>query len=169
MTRSTRRVPPSSRPPRPARHWYATAGTAALAATACWWLGQLRARRPGTGSGPLALATFLAKILMPAFFTRDRQDDRASTRKTKKAGDSPPASLASPASPQLPAESSSICSIHGRSPKSKAIALERRNEMRLSTGDEHQAESAFERKWLAVRPRAALDRERSNVRRRMRS
>jgi hypothetical protein len=36
----------------------------------------------------LALATFLAKILMPGFFTRDRPD-RASPRKTKKAGDFP--------------------------------------------------------------------------------
>jgi hypothetical protein len=32
MTRSTRHVPRSSRPPGPARPWYATAGTAALAA-----------------------------------------------------------------------------------------------------------------------------------------
>jgi hypothetical protein len=36
----------------------------------------------------LALATFLLKILMPGFFTRDRPD-RASPRKTKKAGDFP--------------------------------------------------------------------------------
>ena len=36
----------------------------------------------------LALATFLAKILMPGFFTRDRPD-RASPRKTRKAGDFP--------------------------------------------------------------------------------
>ena len=36
----------------------------------------------------LALATFLAKILMPGFFTRDRPD-RASPRKPKKAGDFP--------------------------------------------------------------------------------
>jgi hypothetical protein len=36
----------------------------------------------------LAFATFLAKILMPAFFTRDRPG-RASPRKTKKAGDFP--------------------------------------------------------------------------------
>jgi hypothetical protein len=36
----------------------------------------------------LALATFLAKILMPGFFTRDRPG-RASPRKTKKAGDFP--------------------------------------------------------------------------------
>ncbi len=38
--------------------------------------------------GDLALATFLAKILMPGFFVRDRPD-RASPRKTKKAGDFP--------------------------------------------------------------------------------
>ena len=36
----------------------------------------------------LALATFLLKILMPGFYTRDRPD-RASPRKTKKAGDFP--------------------------------------------------------------------------------
>ena len=36
----------------------------------------------------LALATFLLKILMPGFFVRDRPD-RASPRKTKKAGDFP--------------------------------------------------------------------------------
>ena len=36
----------------------------------------------------LAFATFLAKILMPAFFTHDRPG-RASPRKTKKAGDFP--------------------------------------------------------------------------------
>jgi hypothetical protein len=36
----------------------------------------------------LAFATFLAKILMPAFFTRDRPG-RASPRKTEKAGDFP--------------------------------------------------------------------------------
>jgi hypothetical protein len=36
----------------------------------------------------LAFATFLAKVLMPAFFTRDRPG-RASPRKTKKAGDFP--------------------------------------------------------------------------------
>jgi hypothetical protein len=36
----------------------------------------------------LALATFLAKILMPGFFTRDRPG-RASPRKAKKAGDFP--------------------------------------------------------------------------------
>ena len=35
-----------------------------------------------------ALATFLLKILMPGFFVRDRPD-RASPRKTKKAGDFP--------------------------------------------------------------------------------
>jgi hypothetical protein len=34
----------------------------------------------------LALATFLLKILMPGFFVRDRPD-RASPRKSKKAGD----------------------------------------------------------------------------------
>lgn len=32
MTRSPGRIPPASRPPAPARHWYATAGTAAIAA-----------------------------------------------------------------------------------------------------------------------------------------
>ena len=36
----------------------------------------------------LAFATFLAKILMPAFFTHDRPG-RASPRKTKKVGDFP--------------------------------------------------------------------------------
>jgi hypothetical protein len=36
----------------------------------------------------LALATFLLKILMPGFFVRDRPD-RASPRKTKKAGGFP--------------------------------------------------------------------------------
>ena len=36
----------------------------------------------------LALAAFLMKILMPGFFVRDRPD-RASPRKTKKAGDFP--------------------------------------------------------------------------------
>ena len=36
----------------------------------------------------LAFATFLAKVLMPAFFPRDRPG-RASPRKTKKAGDFP--------------------------------------------------------------------------------
>ena len=36
----------------------------------------------------LALATFLLKILQPGFFVRDRPD-RASPRKTKKAGDFP--------------------------------------------------------------------------------
>ena len=36
----------------------------------------------------LALATFLLKILMPGFAVRDRPD-RASPRKTKKAGDFP--------------------------------------------------------------------------------
>ena len=36
----------------------------------------------------LALATFLAKILMPGFFTRDRPG-RASPRRTKKASDFP--------------------------------------------------------------------------------
>ena len=36
----------------------------------------------------LALATFLLKILMPGFFVRDRPD-RASPRKSKKAGDFP--------------------------------------------------------------------------------
>ncbi len=36
----------------------------------------------------LAFATFLAKILMPAFFTHDRPG-RASPRKTRKAGDFP--------------------------------------------------------------------------------
>ena len=36
----------------------------------------------------LALATFLLKILMPGFYVRDRPD-RASPRKTKKAGDFP--------------------------------------------------------------------------------
>jgi hypothetical protein len=35
-----------------------------------------------------ALATFLLKILMPGFYVRDRPD-RASPRKTKKAGDFP--------------------------------------------------------------------------------
>jgi hypothetical protein len=35
-----------------------------------------------------ALATFLLKILMPGFFVRDRPD-RASSRKTQKAGDFP--------------------------------------------------------------------------------
>ena len=36
----------------------------------------------------LALATFLLKILMPGFLVRDRPD-RASPRKSKKAGDFP--------------------------------------------------------------------------------
>jgi hypothetical protein len=36
----------------------------------------------------LALTTFLLKILTPGFFVRDRPD-RASPRKTKKAGDFP--------------------------------------------------------------------------------
>ena len=61
----------------------------------------------------LALATFLAKILMPGFFTRDRPD-RASPRKPGKPATSRPASPASPASPELPAGSSSTCSIPGR-------------------------------------------------------
>ena len=43
---------------------------------------------PPPDRADLALATFLAKILMPAFFTRDRPD-RASPRKSKKAGDFP--------------------------------------------------------------------------------
>jgi hypothetical protein len=49
------------------------------------------ARRDPDAPAPrqhLALATFLAKILMPGFFTRDRPD-RASPRRTKKAGDFP--------------------------------------------------------------------------------
>ena len=75
---------------------------------------------PPTDRADLALATFLTKILMPGFFTRDRPD-RASPRKTKKPATSPPASPASPASPGSPAESSSTCSAHGRSPKSNAI------------------------------------------------
>ena len=68
----------------------------------------------------LAFATFLAKILMPAFFTHDRPG-RASPRKTKKAATSPPASQVSPASPKSPAQSSSTCSAPGSSPESNAI------------------------------------------------
>ena len=52
-----------------------------------------------------ALATFLAKILMPGFFTRD-YPDRASPRKPRKPATSPPASQVSPASAASPAESS---------------------------------------------------------------
>jgi len=53
------------------------------APTAC------RPNKPtGSDQADLALATFLLKILMPGFFTRDRPD-RASPRKTKKAGDFP--------------------------------------------------------------------------------
>jgi hypothetical protein len=55
----------------------------------------------------LAFATFLAKILMPAFSSH--RPGRASPRKTKKAGGFPPA------------ESSSACSAPGRSPESNAI------------------------------------------------
>jgi hypothetical protein len=53
------------------------------APTAC------RPNKPtGSDKADLALATFLLKILMPGFFVRDRPD-RASPRKTKKAGDFP--------------------------------------------------------------------------------
>ena len=49
-------------------------------------------RPPRRGFPPdeldLALALFLLKIFMPGFFVRDRPD-RASPRKTKKAGDFP--------------------------------------------------------------------------------
>ena len=51
----------------------------------------------------LALATFLAKILLPGFFTRDRPD-RASPRKTKKAGDFPA---------RKPGEPSVVCVTRG--------------------------------------------------------
>ena len=73
------------------------------------------------GQADLALATFLLKILIPGSFVRDRPD-RASPRKTKKAGDFPARKPGEP-SPASPSESSSTCSIHGRSPKSNAIEL----------------------------------------------
>jgi len=44
--------------------------------------------KPPRRSDGLTLATFLAKILLPGFFTRDRPD-RASPRRTKKADDFP--------------------------------------------------------------------------------
>jgi hypothetical protein len=47
-----------------------------------------RSRLSPPDQADLALATFLLKILMPGFFVRDRPD-RASPRKTKKAGDFP--------------------------------------------------------------------------------
>jgi hypothetical protein len=49
----------------------------------------------------LALATFLAKILMPGFSVRDRPD-RASPRKTKKAGDFPARKPSEPSEPSEP-------------------------------------------------------------------
>ena len=57
---------------------------------------------------------------MPGFYVRDRPD-RASPRKTQKAGDFPAESPANPASPTSPGQSSFTCSIPGRSPKSKDI------------------------------------------------
>jgi hypothetical protein len=92
MTRNPARVPPASRPPGPARSWYATAGTAAAAAivllalhtdsaiTAAGLLaaaaagtalagGWLRSRQPGTADvapatlAALLLATTLAVLL----------------------------------------------------------------------------------------------------------
>ena len=47
-----------------------------------------RSRLSPPDQADLALATFLLKILMPGLFVRDRPD-RASPRKTKKAGDFP--------------------------------------------------------------------------------
>ena len=49
---------------------------------------MIHSRRLSPEQTGLAFATFLAKILMPAFFTHDRPG-RASPRKTKKAGDFP--------------------------------------------------------------------------------
>ena len=83
-------------------------------------------RRTRRGFPPLirakiALATFLLKILMPGFFVRDRPS-RSSPRKAKKAGDFPARKPGEPSVPPAsPAESSSTCSTHGRSPKATPL------------------------------------------------
>jgi hypothetical protein len=53
-----------------------------------WPPRPIRSRLSPPDQLDLALATFLLKILQPGFFVRDRPD-RASPRKTKKAGDFP--------------------------------------------------------------------------------
>ena len=68
----------------------------------------------------LAFAAFLAKVLMAAFFTRDRPGRAARVRPRRPAA-SPPASQVSPASRKSPAQSSSTCSAPGCSPESNAI------------------------------------------------
>ena len=68
----------------------------------------------------LAFATFLAKVLMAAFFTRDRPGRAARVRPRRPAA-SPPASQVSPASRKSPAQSSSTCSAPGGPPESNAI------------------------------------------------
>ena len=67
-----------------------------------------------------AFATSLLKILMPGFFVRGRPAGPA-RGKPRRPATSPPGSPASPASPTSCGESSSTCSTHGRSSKSKAI------------------------------------------------
>jgi hypothetical protein len=64
-----------------------------------------------------AFATFLAKILMSAFFTHDRPG-RASPRKTKKVGDF---SARKPGEPSVTKVTRTIESAPGSSPESNAI------------------------------------------------
>jgi hypothetical protein len=64
----------------------------------------------------LAIAASLPKILMSAFFVRDRPG-RGGARKSKQASDFPCANPASPASPASPDASSSTRCIPGRSPE----------------------------------------------------
>jgi len=78
---------PSARLPAPAQPPWASPRNASASRTPC------RPRPPRSRLSPpdeldLALAAFLLKILTPGFFVRDRPD-RASPRKTKKAGDFP--------------------------------------------------------------------------------
>jgi hypothetical protein len=75
----------------------------------------------------LALVTFLAKLLMPGFFTRDRPD-RASPRKTKKAGDFP---ARTPDEPSVTRKIQFHLLCPGRSPKGKAIAGQAALQLRL--------------------------------------
>ena len=72
MTRNPARVPPASRPPGPVRSWYATAGTAAAAASCCW---HCTPTPRITAAGLLALAA--AGTALAGGWLRSRRPDAA--------------------------------------------------------------------------------------------
>jgi len=84
-------------------------------------------RRPARSRLPpgrldLAVAAFLLKLLISAFFVRDRPG-RASPRKSKKASDFPRATRRAQRHPTPPDASSSSCWIPGRSPKARPLGF----------------------------------------------